>query len=76
MWVFLSGELLQKRLGELRRFFWRAEGQTPFLQGEPVDVAVEGGEGVRGELDRKACVAEASNDGVVVSQSRRPGSSP
>jgi hypothetical protein len=40
--VVLARELLQEGLRQLGGLLGGAEGQVPLLQGEPVDVAVEG----------------------------------
>ena len=68
--VLLRGELQQEGLRELGGFFGGAERETPFLQCEPVDVAVEGCERVCCQVEREPGVKEAPDDGVVVSQGR------
>jgi hypothetical protein len=74
--VLVSGEAGEHDLRERRGLLRGVERQSPLLQREPVDVAVEGCVGVRGELEREAGLAEAAEDGVVVAQRRRAGGGP
>src|ERR1039457_1275301 len=71
--IGVGGELRQHDLRERRGLLWSVERQAPFLQREPVDVAVEGCVGVRSLLEGEAGVAEAAEDGVMVPQRRRAG---
>ena len=71
--VLVSGEAREDDLRERRGLLRGVERQTPLLQREPVDVAVQGRVGVRGQLEREAGLPEAAEDGVVVPQRRRAG---
>jgi hypothetical protein len=70
--VLVSGEPRQLGLRESCDLAWSGERQAALLKREPVDVAVEDRERVRGQLDREAGIPEASDDGVVMPQRRRP----
>ena len=52
--VLVGGELPQDRLGHLRARLRRVERQAGLLDRKPVDVAVEDGERMGGQLDGEA----------------------
>ena len=64
----LADLLLRDGCGSLRAL----EREALFLKGEPVDVGVEDGVGLDGQIDREAGFTEATEDGVVDPETRRP----
>ena len=71
--VFGGGELCEEGLGEHRGLDSLVEGQIALLEREPVDVAVQSREGMRGQCGREAGSAKAAEDGVVMTERRWTG---
>jgi hypothetical protein len=74
--VLAGGELRHDCLRDLGCLLRGVERQAGLLHCESVDVAVEGGVPVGGQLDREACVSKASDHGIVVSNVCGTGRSP
>jgi hypothetical protein len=74
--VLLGREVIEEGHGHRGGFFGGAEGQVGLLHREAVEVAVDGREGMSGQLDGEARVAQAADDRVVVPQCCGSGGQP
>src|ERR1022692_3511956 len=69
--VLLCREVIEEGHGHRGGLLGGGEGQAEFLHREAVEVAVDSGAGMSGQLDREARAPQAADDRVVVPQRRR-----
>lgn len=68
MWILAGGELLGHPSGELGHVLTADSGEVHLLEGEAINVGVDEGVGMAGQLDREPGLAQAPEDGVVVAK--------